>query len=117
MEMFNAPDYAEYRRNAYRALTNATKYPTPFPNPVDDKRILGQDPYAWESIAAGYTWVDKANNIPAMRPTTAEEEAKWGVTEVPVYDPSKVPTTNWTDNGRTHGPYTRSQHQRVDGDG
>lgn len=97
MEMFNAPEYAEYRRNAYRSLTNASKYTTPYPNPADDKRILGADPFAWESIAAGYSWLDKAALTPMMRPTTPEEQAAWGVTEVPVYDPSKVPTTNWTD--------------------
>ncbi|MBT1705611.1 SusC/RagA family TonB-linked outer membrane protein [Chryseosolibacter indicus] len=99
MEMFNAGEYAEYRRNAYRAMpsNNTARYPTPFPNPADDKRILGVDPYAWESVAAGYTWLDKDNLVPAMRPTTPEEQALWGVAEVPVYDASRVPTTNWTD--------------------
>ncbi|RAW00991.1 SusC/RagA family TonB-linked outer membrane protein [Pseudochryseolinea flava] len=97
MEMFDGGEYAEYRRNAYRSLTNASKYTTPFPNPVDDKRILGADPFAWESIAAGYTWEDKSTLTPKMRPTTSEEQALWGVTEVPIYDGSKVPTTDWTD--------------------
>lgn len=96
-DMFNAGEYAEYRRNAYRSVTGTTKYSTPYPNPVDDKRILGADAFAWESIAAGYTWVDKDNLVPAMRPATAEEQAKWGVTEVPIYDAGKVPTTDWTD--------------------
>lgn len=96
---FNAPEYAEYRRNAARAIpeTSSEYYSTPFPNPEDDFRYFGYDLNAWESIAAGYTWVDKANRVPAMRPTTPEEQAKWGVSEVPVYDPSKVPTTDWTD--------------------
>src|SRR5690606_38522199 len=98
--MFNAGEYAEYRRNAFRSVstTNATTgYTTPYPNPVQDKRILGVDSYAWESIAKGYTWVDKDNLIAQMRPTTAEEKAKWGVDEVPMYDASQVPTTDWTD--------------------
>ncbi|QEL04135.1 TonB-dependent receptor [Olivibacter sp. LS-1] len=98
--VFNAGEYAEYRRNAFRSVstTNATTgYTTPYPNPVQDKRILGVDPYAWESIAKGYTWVDKDNLIAQMRPTTAEEKAKWGVDEVPMYDASQVPTTDWTD--------------------
>lgn len=96
---FNAPEYAEYRRNAARAIpeTSSEHYSTPYPNPEDDFRYFGYDPNAWESIAAGYTWVDKANRVPAMRPTTPEEQAMWGVSQVPVYDPSKVPTTDWTD--------------------
>ncbi|MBT1711406.1 TonB-dependent receptor [Fulvivirgaceae bacterium PWU5] len=96
-EMFSAREYADYRRNAYRAVTGANNYTTPYPNPKDDKRILGQDAFAWETIAAGYTWEDKDALIPAMRPTTAEEQAKWGVDEVPVYDPNNVRTTPWTD--------------------
>jgi TonB-linked SusC/RagA family outer membrane protein len=94
---FNAAEYADYRRDAARAVTGANKYATPYPNPVGDYFYFGTDASAWESIAAGYTWIDKANRTPEMRPTTAEEQAKWGVAEVPVYDPSKVPTTNWTD--------------------
>lgn len=93
-EMFNAAEYAEFRREAFRT-TNS--YSTPYPNPTDDHTILGADPHAWESIAAGYSWIDKNNLIPEMRPATAEEQARWGVNEVPVYDPGKVPTTNWTD--------------------
>jgi TonB-linked SusC/RagA family outer membrane protein len=98
-EQFNSQDYAEYRRNAYRVLAQGTAfgYNTPYPNPAEDKKILGTDPVAWENIAAGYTWVDKANLIAQMRPTTAEEKAKWGVDQVPVYDGSKIPTTDWTD--------------------
>lgn len=99
-EMFNAQEYAEYRRNSYRSVStdNASLgYTTPYPNPVNDQRILGNDPFAWESIAQGYTWVDKENLIPQMRPTTAAEQALWGVSEVPMYDGSRIPTTNWAD--------------------
>jgi TonB-linked SusC/RagA family outer membrane protein len=97
-ELFNSADYAEYRRNAYRVLKQGTTfgYTTPYPNPVEDKKILGVDPVAWENIAAGYTWVDKANLVAQMRPTTADEKARWGVDQVPVYDGSKIPTTDWT---------------------
>lgn len=97
-EFFNSGDYAEYRRNAYRVLKQGTAfgYNTPYPNPAEDKKILGVDPVAWENIAAGYTWVDKANLIAQMRPTTADEKARWGVDQVPVYDGSKIPTTDWT---------------------
>lgn len=94
---FNAAEFADYRRDAARAVTGVNQYSTPYPNPTNDYFYFGTDANAWESIAAGYNWIDKANRVAAMRPTTAEEQAKWGVTEVPDYDPSKVPTTNWTD--------------------
>lgn len=96
-EVFNSGDYAELRRNAYRAypVGNVSRYTTLYPDPVQDKRILGTDPVAWENIAKGYTWIDKANLIPQMRATTAAEAAKWGVSEVPVYDGSLIPTTDW----------------------
>lgn len=94
---FNAAEYADYRRDAARAVAGVNKYATPYPNPTNDYFYFGTDANAWESIAAGYNWIDKATRVAAMRPTTPEEQAKWGVTEVPDYDPSKVPTTNWTD--------------------
>jgi len=102
-ELFNSGDYAEYRRNAYRNFktTNPNTgvitygYNAPFANPAEDKNILGGDPTAWENIAQGYTWIDKANLIAQMRPTTADEKARWGVDQVPVYDGSKIPTTDW----------------------
>lgn len=96
-DMFSAAEYAEYRRDAYRSVTGANNYTTRYPNPADDRRVLGQDPFAWETIAAGYTWEDKANLVPAMRPTTAGEQAKWGVDKVPVYNADNVRTTPWTE--------------------
>jgi TonB-linked SusC/RagA family outer membrane protein len=102
-ELFNSGDYAEYRRNAYRNFKTVNPntgvitygYNAPFANPAEDKRILGTDPTAWENIAQGYTWIDKANLIAQMRPTTADEKSRWGVDQVPVYDGSKIPTTDW----------------------
>jgi len=82
LEMFNGAEFAELRRDAYRTTGN---YSTAYPNPKDDYTLFGTDPYAWENIAAGYEWIDKPNRI-------ARE-----VDGVPVYDPSKVPTTNWRD--------------------
>ncbi|QEK51393.1 SusC/RagA family TonB-linked outer membrane protein [Pedobacter aquae] len=98
-ENFTAGEYAEYRRDAYRALSNnpSSGYSTPYPNPIEDKRILGNDPNAWENIARGYTWLDKENLIPQTRPTTAAEQALWGVSQVPIYNGDLIPTTNWTD--------------------
>lgn len=98
-ETFNAGEYAEYRRDAYRAFSSSptSGYSTAYPNPVEDKRILGADPSAWENLSKGYTWIDKSNLIPAMRPTTAEEQALYGVSQIPVYDGSLISTTDWTD--------------------
>ncbi|WP_432711830.1 SusC/RagA family TonB-linked outer membrane protein [Pedobacter sp.] len=98
-EMFNSGEYAEYRRNAYRVFVQGgnVAYTTPYPNPKDDFEYFGKsDLVAWENFSKGYTWVDKANRIAAMRPTTAEEKAKWGVAEVPIYDASQIATTDWT---------------------
>ena len=98
-EFFNSGDYAEYRRNAYRVLKegNGFNYTTPYADPKEDYDIFKSDLVAWENIAAGYTWLDKANLVAQMRPTTAEEKSRWGVDQVPVYDGSKIPTTDWAD--------------------
>jgi TonB-linked SusC/RagA family outer membrane protein len=76
MERMNAQQYIEFRRDAYRrirylnpsALPNTT-YPDA-PSFADDQRLFGQDPYAWANVQKG--WVG----------------GKW--------DPSLVPTTDWT---------------------
>ncbi|TCO08836.1 SusC/RagA family TonB-linked outer membrane protein [Natronoflexus pectinivorans] len=91
---FNSHEYAEFRREAYRTFG---QYSTPFPNPSEDYAIFGADPHAWNNIAEGYSWIDRANRVPQMRAATAEEQARYGVTEVPVYDGSRIPTTDWTD--------------------
>lgn len=77
MKMMNAPDYVEFRRDAYRrvkfinpnAAANST-YPDQ-PTLADDRRIFGQDPIAFANIEKG--WVNGA------------------------WNPALVPTTNWTD--------------------
>jgi TonB-linked SusC/RagA family outer membrane protein len=104
--VLNGPQFAEYRREANRT---SGSYPTLFPNPVNDFAIFGTDPYTWESIADGYEWVDRANRLVAMRPTTEEERAQYGVNEIPVYDNNKVRTTNWADMALRTG--TTQSHQ------
>ncbi|WPR73835.1 TonB-dependent receptor [Algoriphagus sp. NG3] len=96
-EYFNASEFAAYRRDAARAISGSNQYSTPYPNPGDDFRYFGTDPSAWETIAAGYSWADKENLVANMRPTTAEEQAMWGVSEVPIYNPGNIRTTPWTD--------------------
>lgn len=65
MEMMNAAQYIEFRRDAYRrvryldpaAAANKT-YPD-VPTMADDERIFGQDPYAWANVKKGWvngTW-------------------------------------------------------------
>lgn len=94
-QMMNGAEFAEYRREAYRARRS---YSTPFPNPAQDFELFRAN---WASVAQAYEWVDEANLIPRYRPATAEEKAyyaQWNlgaVDQIPVYDPSKVGTTDW----------------------
>ena len=86
---FNGPEFAQYRRDAAGQ---------PYPDPEFDFEQYKADPSAWENIALGYNWIDRENMIVEMRPTTPEEQVRWGgLTEVAVYDPSRIPTTDWTD--------------------
>lgn len=81
MEMMNAAEYIEFRRDAYRRLpeTNANRYPE-IPTQQQDERIFGSDSYGWANVAKGW------------------QNGTW--------DSSLVPTTNWTDmvlkTGVTH---------------
>lgn len=51
-EMMDAPQYIEFRRNAYRFIG---QYPDE-PNKERDEAIFGGDPYAWSNIEKG--WVN-----------------------------------------------------------
>ncbi|WP_229726186.1 SusC/RagA family TonB-linked outer membrane protein [Rufibacter glacialis] len=97
LDLFDGPGFAELRREAYRNINGQDRYSTPFPNPVDDFRLFGADPYTWESLAMGYEWVDREKRIPRMRPATAEEQARYGVAELPIYNPANVRSTDWQD--------------------
>lgn len=76
MKMMDAPEYIEFRRDAYRRIrylnpaTTAPNYPDQ-PTLADDQRIFGQDPIAFANIQKG--WVNG------------------------VWHPELVPTTDWTD--------------------
>jgi TonB-dependent starch-binding outer membrane protein SusC len=103
-DLFNGGEFAELRREANRNTNTYNRTNTaaansnfPYPDPESDFRIFGADPYMWESVAMGYEWIDQANRVPRMRPASAEEQARYGVTELPVYDPGRVRTTNWQD--------------------
>ena len=94
-DYWNAGDYAEYRRDALRGagLYQGKGYA----DPTLDTQYFGGDETALNNILDGYSWVDRDARIVQMRPTTAEEQAQFGVSEVPVYDGSQIPTANWTD--------------------
>lgn len=94
LDLFDGPGFAELRREAYR---NVGDYDTPFPNPADDFRLFGRDPYTWASLAMGYEWEDQENLIPRYRQATPEEQEQYGVTQVPIYNPANVRSTDWQD--------------------
>lgn len=123
IDMLSGAEHAELRREANRN-NNGKTYVQPWADPNADYAIFGSDPYMWRTVAAGYTWVDETNRIPAMRPITEAERAAYrayyeqdllrypagssannaivaklidpdAVTQIPVYDPSKVQTTDW----------------------
>jgi TonB-dependent starch-binding outer membrane protein SusC len=99
--MMSGAEFAEYRRESQRSRPFFEGYNTPYPNPEQDYLLFGTDPNSWESVAMGYEWEDKSQRIPKYRPATVEEKehyAKWGlgaVDKIPVYNPSKVRTTDW----------------------
>ncbi|RRN77439.1 SusC/RagA family TonB-linked outer membrane protein, partial [Pseudoxanthomonas sp. SGD-10] len=70
VEMMNSAQYIEFRRDAYRRLTTADRYPD-VPTEAADQAIFGTDPYAWANVQKG--WVNG------------------------VWDGTRVPTTDWTD--------------------
>lgn len=71
MEMMNAAEYVEFRRDAYRRLPadNPNRYPDE-PTEQADHRIFGSDAIAWANVAKGW------------------QNGTW--------DGSLVPTTDWT---------------------
>lgn len=94
LKLFNGGEFLEVQRESYRTGGN---YATLYANPARDFTLFGADPNAWEGIADGYEWIDRANRVVATRPTTQEERDRYGasVAEIPIYDPSKVRTTDW----------------------
>lgn len=81
VEMMDAAEYIEFRRDAYRRLpeNNPNRYPDE-PSLQADQRIFGNDAVAWANVLKGW--------------------------ETGTWDGSRVTTTNWTDmvtrTGVTH---------------
>lgn len=99
LDNFDAAGLAEVRREAYRTVNTPTSpsYGTLYPNPADDAKLFGADPYALESIYQGYEWDDYAKRIPKLRATTAEEQQRYGVSQIPIYNPANVRGYDWVD--------------------
>lgn len=104
LDPMDGGQFAQFRRNA-----NNIKYPSP----AEDRKIF-TDYYVQQSLWNGYQWRDRANLIPAMRATDAQEKALYGVDSIPVYDPSKVSTYNWDDEALRTG-ITQNYQLRIAG--
>ncbi|WP_435132159.1 SusC/RagA family TonB-linked outer membrane protein [Formosa sp. A9] len=88
-DYFNGGEYAKYRRDALRTAglyNDANGNVMNYADPVKDFQYFGQDAAAWESIAAGYSWIDKDNLV-----------AEIGSDGNPVYNANDVRTTDWAD--------------------
>ena len=95
LDLFNGGEFLELQREANR---NTNAYAPRYADPTLDFNLFGAvDLNAWEGIADGYEWIDRENRVVAKRPTTEAERALYGanVTEIPIYDASKVRTTDW----------------------
>ncbi|MCG2614240.1 TonB-dependent receptor [Terrimonas sp. NA20] len=110
LDVLNAGEFAELRRQANRNV-NAT-FPR-YATPASDLSIF-PEPITRESVLMGYQWRDRANLIPVMRVTTADEKSAWGVDSVPVFDPSGVRNTDWQKLGLQTG-ITQNYQVRVSG--
>jgi len=133
LDFMTGGEHAEMRREALRNNSGKT-YNMYWADVNTDFANFSSDPNVWESISQGYTWVDKENKIPQMRPVTDEERAAFEEyynydlirypnpsaaiqtkidqmrtmlddpnLQIPVYDPSKVRTTNWVDHVLRNG--------------
>ncbi|MCK9159970.1 MAG: TonB-dependent receptor [Bacteroidaceae bacterium] len=92
----NSGELLDYKRNA--AITGGTyngSYGTA-PDPDRDRASwLGTQSYMDAIVAQAYKIDDNGN--PVLRAATSEEIANGYASEVPVYNSSKLPTTNWGD--------------------
>ncbi|HPR33855.1 MAG TPA: SusC/RagA family TonB-linked outer membrane protein, partial [Prolixibacteraceae bacterium] len=92
-DLATGDEWTEVLRDLMRG---AGRYAPLYPDPVLDKKNLGRyEPVCWESVKMGYEWEDYEKEIVKMRPTTAEEKERWGVDQVPVYNPDNVRTYDW----------------------
>lgn len=89
----NGDEWTEVYRDLMRG---AGRYTPLYSDPVLDKKILSRnEPVCWESVKMAYEWEDYENEVVKMRATTADEQERWGVDEVPVYNPDNVRTYDW----------------------
>jgi TonB-linked SusC/RagA family outer membrane protein len=66
-----------------------------YPDPAIDLSIFGHsDAATMAAIRSAYQW--NSDGTPKTRATTAEEQAAGWPAQVPVYNSSNIPTTDWT---------------------
>lgn len=92
---FYLPNGGEWIETARTAARYNGRYTVPYADYNQDyNQVLRNLHYnCWESVKMGYEWNE--NGTMKMRPTTDEEKDRWGVDQVPIYDPSKVRTYDW----------------------
>lgn len=123
LDVYNGPEFAQFRRDAfigsgvYNATANVNnankRY---FPDPEADYELFrSNDNMLWDNVKNAYEWIDlditstPKKFVAKTRPTTAEERevmANLGypvLTEIAVYDPSKITTYNWGDDALRTG--------------
>ncbi len=93
-------DSGEYIGWQLQKLINSDNYPGKYGTAPDPDQIanifdLGNTPEAAPYFNAA--WQKDANGNYVMRDATAEEIAKGYAAQVPVYNASAIPTTNWAD--------------------
>ncbi|MAW97075.1 MULTISPECIES: TonB-dependent receptor [unclassified Leeuwenhoekiella] len=95
-DYWNGAEYAEYRRDALRG---AGRYGgLGYADPNLDEDFFGGDQTALNNILSAYNIIerdDDNNLVVEMRPTTPEEQELYGVSQIPVYNPSNIQTTDW----------------------
>lgn len=86
---------AEINGSNYKVGSVGYNYPNPF---ADIQTFGNNDVSTINAIRQGYEWndPDKYTSV-KTRAATTEEIAKGWPTEVPVYNPDKIPTTDWID--------------------
>lgn len=86
---------AEINGGTYLLGADALKYPNP---QADINKFGNSDDATIAAIRAGYEWEDPGTfSSVKMRAATAEELAKGWPSQVPVYNPGNIPTTDWVD--------------------
>ncbi len=84
---------AHVNGGTYKSGANALKYPDPF---ADIQMFGNNDAMTIEAIRAGYEWNDPGSYTSVKtRAATTEEKALGWPDQIPLYNSSNIPTTDW----------------------